>query len=57
LLALVAILLVMRYWRASAAFARQAYAANVIMMTAGFTLMAIQLTGFIITKFTHIQVT
>jgi len=57
LLALVAILLVMRYWRASTAFARQAYAANVIMMTAGFTLMAIQLTGFIITKFTHIQVT
>lgn len=56
LLALAGILLVMRYWRASAAFARQAYAANVVMMAAGFTLMAIQLTGFIITKFTHIQV-
>jgi hypothetical protein len=48
LLALAAILLVMRYWRATPAFARQAYAANVAMMTAGFSLMGIQIAGFLI---------
>ena len=45
LLALAAILLVMTRWRASASFARQAYAANVLMMTAGFALMGYQLVG------------
>jgi hypothetical protein len=48
LLALVAILLVMRYWRATAAFARQAYAANVAMMAAGFALMGFQIAGYVV---------
>jgi hypothetical protein len=46
LIALAAILVVMTRWRASSSFARGAYAANVLMMTAGFTLMGIQLTGY-----------
>ena len=46
LLALAAILVVMRYWRATASFARQAYAVNVLMMTAGFALMGLQITGY-----------
>ncbi|MEO1038729.1 MAG: HupE/UreJ family protein [Pseudomonadota bacterium] len=46
LLALAAILVVMRYWRAMPAFGRQAYAVNVLMMTAGFALMGLQITGY-----------
>jgi len=53
LLALAAILLVMRYWRATAAFAKQAYAANVVLMIAGITLMGLQIAGFIVTTHTH----
>ncbi len=49
LLALAAILVVMTRWRATASFARQAYAANVLMMGAGFALMGIQIAGFIVT--------
>ncbi len=49
LLALAAILVVMGYWRATSAFARQAYAANVLMMAAGFALMGLQITGYIVT--------
>jgi len=49
LLALTAILLVMTMWRASPSFARQAYAANVLMMTAGFALMGYQLVGLAVT--------
>ena len=45
LLALAAILAVMRHWRRLAAFPRQAYAANVVMMTLGFVLMGYQLAG------------
>ena len=45
LLALAAILLVMTRWRATPSFARQAYVANVLMMTAGFALMGYQLVG------------
>lgn len=45
LLALAAILLVMTRWRATPSFARQAYAANILMMTAGFALMGYQLVG------------
>lgn len=45
LLSLALILLVMTRWRARASFARQAYAANVLMMTAGFALMGYQLVG------------
>lgn len=45
LLALAGILVAMRWWRARPAFARQAYAANVVMMTLGFLLMGYQLAG------------
>ena len=48
LLALAAILVVMRYWRATASFARQAYAVNVLLMTAGFALMGLQITGYFV---------
>ena len=48
LLALAAILTVMTQWRRTTAFARQAYAANVLMMTAGFVLMGLQLTGYVV---------
>ena len=48
LLALAAILVVMRYWRAMPSFARQAYAVNVLMMTAGFALMGLQITGYFV---------
>lgn len=46
LLALGLILVAMTRWRATPAFGRQAYAANVLMMTAGFALMGIQIAGF-----------
>ena len=46
LLALAAILIVMGYWRRTASFSRQAYAANVAIMTAGFILIGYQLTGY-----------
>jgi hypothetical protein len=48
LMALALILLAMRQWRARPAFARQAYAANVLMMVAGFALMGIQITGYFV---------
>ena len=48
LLALAAILVVMRYWRATPSFARQAYAVNVLMMSAGFALMGLQMTGYVV---------
>lgn len=46
LLALAAILVVMTRWRATPSFARQAYATNVLMMTAGFALMGFQIAGY-----------
>jgi hypothetical protein len=46
LLALALILMAMTQWRARPAFARQAYAANVLMMVAGFALMGLQITGY-----------
>ncbi|MBC7984380.1 MAG: HupE/UreJ family protein [Candidatus Obscuribacterales bacterium] len=49
LLALGAILIVMNYWRATQVFHRQAYAANVALMTAGFILIGYQLTGYFLT--------
>ncbi|MFT6875648.1 MAG: hypothetical protein ACI9XK_001720 [Granulosicoccus sp.] len=55
LLALAAILLLMKYWRASASFAQQAYAANVMLLTSGFTLMGFQIAGFVVTELTHIH--
>jgi hypothetical protein len=46
---------VMKYWRASASFMRQAYAVNVVMMAAGFTLMGFQVAGFVITELAHVH--
>jgi hypothetical protein len=48
LLALAAILIVMGYWRRTAGFWRQAYTANVVMMSMGFILMGYQITGFFV---------
>ena len=48
LMALALILLAMRQWRARPAFVRQAYAANVLMMVAGFALMGLQITGYFV---------
>jgi len=46
LLALSAILIAMAYWRRTAAFQRQAFATNVIIMTCGFLLVGYQMTGY-----------
>ena len=48
LIALAAILVVMTRWRAIPSFARTAYAANVLMISAGFALMGIQITGYLV---------
>ncbi|KMO31754.1 membrane protein [Methylobacterium variabile] len=48
LLALSAILILMGFWRRSGGFFHHAYTANVAMMTAGFVLVGMQLTGFFI---------
>ena len=48
LLALAAILIVMGYWRRTQAFWRQAYTANVVMMSLGFMLIGFQLTGYFV---------
>lgn len=48
IIALVAILMFVRHWRASSAFIRQAYAVNVLMMTAGFVLMGYQVVGYFV---------
>jgi HupE / UreJ protein len=50
LVALAAILVAMGYWRRTPAFRRQAFAANVIVMTCGFLLMGYQLAGFVLTR-------
>jgi len=55
LLALAMILLVMNYWRATTAFAKQAYAANVAMIAAGFTLMGFHIAGLIVTQLAHVH--
>ena len=47
-LALAAILLAIAYWRRTAAFSQQAFAANVAVMACGFALMGYQLTGFFV---------
>ena len=46
LLALSAILIAINFWRRTHVFARQAFAANVALMTAGFVLVGYQLAGF-----------
>lgn len=48
MLALTAILLVMTRWRTTPSFAQHAYAANVLMMTAGFALIGFQIAGYIV---------
>jgi hypothetical protein len=48
LLALSLILIVMGFWRRRESFWRHAYAANVVMMAAGFVLIGYQLTGYFI---------
>lgn len=48
LLALGAILIVMSYWRRTPSFMRHAFAANTLLMTAGFLLVGYQLAGFAI---------
>jgi hypothetical protein len=49
LLALAVILIAMNFWRRSASFWTHAYTANVVMMTAGFVLTGMHLTGYFIT--------
>ena len=49
LLALTVILIAMGLWRRTDSFGRQALAANVTLMTAGFVLMGYQITGYITT--------
>ena len=46
LLALFAILILMGYWRRTEGFWRLAYTANVAIMSAGFVLIGMQLTGY-----------
>ncbi len=48
LLALSGILIFMSFWRRTSAFSRQAFAANVALMSAGFVLIGLQLTGYFI---------
>lgn len=47
LVALSAILILMNYWRRTDVFQRQAFAANVLLMTSGFLLIGYQLTGYL----------
>ena len=46
MLALAAILIVMDYWRQNRSFLRNAFRANVLLMTAGFLLTGYQLAGY-----------
>jgi len=48
ILALAVILIVMGYWRKSPGFYRQAYTANVVMMSLGFMLLGYQIAGFFV---------
>ena len=48
ILALAGILIAMSYWRRSYRFLHQAYAANAVMMTAGFMLVGYHLVGFFV---------
>jgi hypothetical protein len=46
LAALTVMVLLMNAWRSTASFQRRAFAANVLIMTAGFVLMGLQLGGY-----------
>lgn len=48
LLALATILIVMGYWRCTPSFRKHANAANVAIMTAGFVLFGLQMTGYFV---------
>jgi hypothetical protein len=48
LLALAMILIFMGYWRKQASFWKHAYTANVVMMSAGFILFGLQMTGYFV---------
>ena len=48
MLALTAILIVMDYWRRTRSFARNAFRANILLMTAGLLLTGYQLAGYYI---------
>jgi hypothetical protein len=50
ILALWLILIAMAFWRRSDSFGRHAYAANVVIMAAGFVLIGYQLTGYFVTR-------
>lgn len=50
LLALAAILIAISYWRRTDSFWRHAYTANVVMMSAGFVLIGMHLTGYFVTS-------
>ena len=47
--ALAVMLIIMGYWRRTTTFTKHAYAANVVIMTAGFMLAGYQLTGYAVT--------
>jgi hypothetical protein len=49
MMALTAVLLVLAYWRTTAAFLRTAFAANTVLMAAGWVLIAYQLSGYFLT--------
>ncbi|MBI5365661.1 MAG: HupE/UreJ family protein [Planctomycetes bacterium] len=49
-LALSAILIAMGFWRRTEMFTRQAFAANVGLMAAGFVLIGYQLTGYVVVR-------
>ena len=48
LIALAMILIVMGYWRKTTSFWKHAYTANVVMMSAGFILFGMQMTGYFV---------
>jgi hypothetical protein len=48
ILALAVILIAMGFWRRTDAFHRQAFAANTVLMTAGFVLIGFQITGYLV---------
>ena len=50
LFALGMILIAMGYWRRTASFGRRAYAANVLLMAAGFVLVGYQLAGYLVER-------
>jgi HupE / UreJ protein len=49
-LALAVVLIAMNYWRGTASFLRHAYATNVLLMTAGFLLAGLQISGYLLAR-------